>query len=69
MVAGALIMAPDIPIDVTDGALVVFGFGGVFKPARCRAPATEIGLGAAVVAAAVDGGFSGGIPPGGRGLF
>lgn len=75
MLIGVFMMAPDIPMDVTGVVMVVFGFGGAFKPARCKAPATEIGLGAAVgvVVVVVLVGCvpppSGGMPPGGRGLF
>lgn len=67
VVVGVFMRAPETAIDVTGVGVVVAGFGGALIPARCKAPATDIGLGP-------DGGVlvgvpPGGTPPGGRGLL
>lgn len=65
VVVGVFMSAPATPIDVTTG-VVMAGFGGPLIPARCNAPATDIGLGPGGVPVGVP---PGGTPPGGRGLL
>lgn len=64
VVVGVFIRAPETAIDVT--GVVRIGFGAAFIPARCNAPATDIGRGPGGVLVGVP---PGGTPPGGRGLL
>lgn len=64
VVVGVFMRAPDTAIDVT--GVVMAGFGSAFIPARCNAPATEIGRGPGGVPVGVP---PGGTAPGGRGLL
>lgn len=64
VIAGAFISAPATAIVVT--GVVMAGFGIALAPARCNAPATDIGFVEGVVLVDVP---PGGTPPGGRGLL